>query len=346
MNQSSAQNGQGAVTVLEVKSDRSVSTKNSYNAVSNALALEKMGDYVVVANGPLVPAQAGSLSVFRANADGTLTSTDTTAAGAIGSSNADIYDLDAGSQYVVSLAAYANTLKVWSINSDGDLVQRDSETLSGSTYRYVEYYDAPGATDYIYLSGANIQGGNEVNQIAAYALNTADGTLSAVAGSPFANAFYRPGAMESVPGRLFVAQPESNPAQNGDDVMYQYNINDSTGALTVRSFVPGVGNGPSAIHAIGPFLYVTNAISGNIVMYVLNTGSSGVTAIGNNPFVTVPGSNPRSMEHLVRSDDAIELFVATSNSIAAFTVNTDTGNLTPVPGSPFGNYASPGDIRD
>ena len=129
--------------------------------------------------------------------------------------------------------------------------------------------------------------------------------------------------------------------------MYWYDINDATGALTTHGVVHyGVGDGPIAIHAVGDLLFIANQSSTDITTYRLNSSGSGtLVSVDNGNFVSVDDANPHSFADVSLSANESALYVAASNSLAVFLLNKTTGVLTPVPGSPFSGFNSPGTIK-
>jgi 6-phosphogluconolactonase (cycloisomerase 2 family) len=118
-----------------------------------------------------------------------------------------------------------------------------------------------------------------------------------------------------------------------------YSVNASNGSLTSISGSPVVtGAVPNyvAVTPSGTFAYVSNSGSNSVSAYAINNATGALTAIAGSPFVagTTPGG-------LLVDPSGRFLFVNTQGtvnsppSVWVFAINTTTGALTPVPGSPF-----------
>ena len=344
VNNRTSPGGVDAVNVLKVLPDGTFeqAPNSPYDSGEKAESLTRIGNTVVVANAGTGTLK-NSLTSFTFDAStGTLTQADQTVADILGTSSPGILRLDSGGgDLVVSLATFDNLLKVFRVGNDGTLSQTDGENLVGSNFTELTYYDAPGfTTDYVYLSESG------ANRIRIFALDTVNGTVDELAtGSPVANAFESPGAMETLGDRLFVLNPQANPGANEDDNMNAYNINPATGRLSSTGFIWGVGDGPVGIHAVGTFLYVGNQISADITAYRVSQASDFLTALNGGVPYPADEINPHSFADIVLSANLEALYVATSNRIAGFFRDTANGTLTTISGSPFSGFNSPGDLR-
>jgi 6-phosphogluconolactonase (cycloisomerase 2 family) len=117
-----------------------------------------------------------------------------------------------------------------------------------------------------------------------------------------------------------------------------YTINASTGALTPISGQPyATESGPVSVTTdpSGKFAYTANSGSGNISAYTIDGGTGALTSVPGSPFTS--GENPNSV---VVSPSGKFVYVvdaenASPDNISAYTVDTTSGVLTPVSGSPF-----------
>ena len=172
--------------------------------------------------------------------------------------------------------------------------------------------------------------------ISAFHLNN-DGTLTEIAGSPFAAG----GNISWV-----AAQPFSGPLLYASDTMNNNVLGfkvQSTGALTPVSGAPfTVGSQPGFIRiGINNFLYVANRAGNSVSGFKMDPVSGVLTPISGSPFTT--GTNPSSLA-MARG----QLYVANhgSSNISAFAVDFNSGALTPVSGSPFAVSTSPDWVED
>lgn len=338
-NYGSAGGGSANIGALQVSPLGAFTEVASATASASPAAIEKVGDTVFVAlNGINNRIQAYSTDPET----GALTLEFETPSGTFGDYTSNIYDLDSkngSGNLLVALSAFSGRLHVFAIGEDGyTLTEVDSTAVSGATYRHVEYYDTPNNDiDYLYVSGSALSGG-EANQILALSLNTEVGELGAVAGSPFANVFRRPGAMDSADGRLFVA--ETGDQQGEGDAVYWFNINNGTGALSQNANIAALGDaaGPAAIEIVGNLVYVANSSSGDLVKYGIGTSMlvsgevypSGLTF----PHALLATSVGSQMQ----------LFVAGSSSVKRFNLNTSNGALTTGSNAEVTGLPSPGGL--
>ena len=330
-NETLAADGVGSLNVLAVAADGTFEeeTGSPYNTSGVARALTKVGNFVVVAIGGS-GATSNSLQSFEYDsATGSLTARGQTAQNSLGTNTLGFLKLDSGGgDIVVSLTVYENQLKSWRVGSDGTMTLLDTEQLVGTDITQVEYYDVPATSaDFVYLSCKSPQ------QLIRYGIDSSTGALT------FSNTitvpFGEPGALESYPGHLFLAQPTL-------DIMRHYTVNNTTGALTADTFEYTVGDGPCAIYASSGFCYVGNQISADISTFVI--GETTLVPQDGGNFVAAGEINPHSFAEVSLSTQQRALYVATSNRIAAFLINSGNGLLEALTGSPFGPYDSPGNI--
>ena len=171
-----------------------------------------------------------------------------------------------------------------------------------------------------------------------------DGTLSPVPGSPFATgAIAGPQGIASAGnGPLFVALSNSNQVAGF-----------SADAAGILSSLPGspyaAGHSPtSVVTASGPsgsgFVYALNSADHTISAYSFNYGTGAVAAVNGSPFPAGTATQGLAT-YQPNGTDVVPsiLYVADQQgkSILAFSINTSTGQLTPLPGSPFAAGAGP-----
>jgi len=183
----------------------------------------------------------------------------------------------------------------------------------------------------------------DFNSVSAYDLDRGSGTLTAIPGSPFSTGD-RPVdlAVEPCGQFLYTANLFSN------DVS-AYAIDRETGSL---SPVPGspfaAQNQPIgiAIDPLGHFVFAVNRYLDNVSVYAIDRSTGSLTQVSGSPFQT--GRGPVA----VRVDPSGK-FVYTANfdvlptnvsSVSGFTLDSTSGDMTPVPGSPFLAGRNPNDI--
>ena len=226
-----------------------------------------------------------------------------------------------------------NTISVYSINSTtGALTPVGSPVPTGSSpYAIAARPDG----QYLYVV-------NEIsNNISVYAVNATSGGLTAIPSSPFA-AGMDPQALSFDPSGAYLYV-----ANNGSDNLSAYAVNGSTGALTPLSTATyATGAGPSAVSVSsdGRFVFVANhGGSNDISVFAITAGTGALSPVAGSPFAA--GGNPHSAvltpfpspwdyggpggAYLYTAN-----FDGTSSTISAISVDTDTGALIPLSGSP------------
>ena len=173
---------------------------------------------------------------------------------------------------------------------------------------------------------ANEQSAN----VSEYTINPTTGALTAIPGSPVATGLYPVQVTVHPTGRFaYVA---------GDGCIGTYMIDPSTGALTpVTSCVAGdfVTVSPN-----GGFAYVAG--SNGISVYTINSKGA-LTAVPNSTVAVVGDSgwfavDPSGHFAYVASGS---MYVSSPNNVSVYTINSATGTLTAIPGSPVATVLNP-----
>jgi 6-phosphogluconolactonase len=226
----------------------------------------------------------------------------------------------------------ANTVSAFLVNaSSGALTQIAGSPFAAGVHPTGIAIDPSGAFAFVTNFGSKKFGSNNVS---AYAINTSSGALTQVSGSPFATGSGPYWIAVDPTGKFaYVADYDSN------DVS-AYAINTSSGALKpVKGSPFKAGSEPQgvAIDPGGKFAYVANYGSGDISGYAINASSGILMKVQGSPFKTVPGPQEVAIDP---SDDFA--FVTNFGSkkygfsvVSAYAINTSSGALTQVPGSPF-----------
>ncbi|HEY2677074.1 MAG TPA: beta-propeller fold lactonase family protein [Steroidobacteraceae bacterium] len=171
------------------------------------------------------------------------------------------------------------------------------------------------------------------NNLSAYAIDSANGGLLPIAGSPFASTGTTPTAVAVDPNGdfLYVA----NDASNNVSV---YSVDTSSGALTAVGFPANAGTSPGAL-AVDPrdqYLYVANLSSNDVSAYTIVNGV--LSEIPGSPFAV--GAEPAALQF---DPNGNFLYVANFNgaTMAVFALDQATGALSTVSGSPFVTGSGP-----
>jgi len=186
-------------------------------------------------------------------------------------------------------------------------------------------------------SGKFVYAANPVGpgDVSGYAIDAATGALSPVPGSPF-SAGFRTSSMAVDPFGRF-AYVTIIPFAGSGSVM-AYTVNTGTGALTPVSGPPVAAGGSPVSVTIDPtgrFAYVANMSSDNISAYTINAVTGALTPIHGSPFPA--GTQPVSVavdptDHFAYAANANTL---NQGTVSAYLIDSTTGALTPVSGSPF-----------
>lgn len=164
----------------------------------------------------------------------------------------------------------------------------------------------------------------------------ADGSLTEVAGSPFAVGANISALTGRLGGTILLA------SDAGNNQVLGFKIS-TTGALTAFPGSPfPAGNQPGAImFAFNDFVYVANRGGNNVSAYKFDLNSSTLTPIAGSPFPT--GTSPVALG----TTRPLQLYVANqgSSDLTAFNIDQNTGALTAIAGSPFHLSAPPNAIQ-
>src|SRR6185437_11003446 len=169
--------------------------------------------------------------------------------------------------------------------------------------------------------------------IFAFAVNSTDGSLAPVAGSPFAvGANSTPTGLAVHPSGHFLYASDG-----ANNAVLAFSL--QNGALSPLSGSPfAAGTQPSALTTdpSGTELFVANAGSNDVSAFVVDSNSGAIGQISGSPFPT-GGRGPGFV-----SATGAFVYVAdqTTNDIAAFAIG-NKGELTAVAGSPFSVPVSP-----
>jgi 6-phosphogluconolactonase len=178
-------------------------------------------------------------------------------------------------------------------------------------------------------------------KILGYVLNSANGKLTPVAGSPFSTGKSGSTSVAVDPaGRFLYATNQ----YAGDDDISGFRIDCDSGRLTPipgSPFASGAGPTAVAIDPSGKFAYVANRGSNNVSAYTIDEKSGRLSPVAGSPFSA--GTFPSAI-----AVDPLDKFVyvtnKSSNNVSGYAINSSTGGLTPLPGSPYAAQNSPSSV--
>src|SRR5712692_8605566 len=138
----------------------------------------------------------------------------------------------------------------------------------------------------------------------------------------------------------FAYVANSNPHGTTGDVS-AYTIDSTTGALSPVSGSPfAAGSAPTSIQVdpSNKFVYVANSFSFTISAYAIDSATDALSAISGSPFST--GAFPRAMAahpsgKFLYVPNCGNAFCTAGGNVSAYTINSTTGALSPISGSPF-----------
>lgn len=171
--------------------------------------------------------------------------------------------------------------------------------------------------------------------VSAFAVNNSDGSIAAVAGSPFtvgaAGATPNWGTIDSSGKFLYVADSAHNAVLG-----FSIGTNGTLTAVAGSPFASGVNPTHLTVSAGGTLLFAANTADNTVSTYVIDGNTGALGGVSGSPFAT-GGQAPGFM-----LATGTNLFVAdtTTHDIAAFTIGAN-GTLNPVKGSPFGVPVAP-----
>jgi 6-phosphogluconolactonase len=286
-----------------------------------ALAVDPNGQFLYVAN-----SGSNNVSVFSINAgSGTLSTVNFATPAGTGPA-ALVVDPTDHYLYVANLTS--GTISAYAINS-GALTE-----IAGSPFA-VGAGPASLAIDPNgnFLYAANFNGAN----ITVFAITLATGALSNISGSPFATG--------AGPLSIGVSPTDSFAfvANEAANTLSAYSLNALTGALTAAPGSPtAVASNPEAIAVdpAGRYVYAANVTAANEVATFAITPSSGALNLAS----TSPAGNLPINLAVDPSGQFVYAANFNANSISAYVVDSATGALMPVAGSPFATGAQPHSI--
>lgn len=179
------------------------------------------------------------------------------------------------------------------------------------------------ATTYVYELRADSIAGFSVAK---------DGNLTPISGSPFSVPQQTKGISVSPTGNFLFEESGTTSADQIQQFIHAYKIDQSTGELAQAATTQG----PSdlqlvAVHPSGKLLYMSGFDSGLFAYHIGDDGS--LQQINSVPYPPKPAGVP------TLSADGTLLYVASlaegTNQIYGYAIDSATGTLTPVPGSPL-----------
>ena len=171
------------------------------------------------------------------------------------------------------------------------------------------------------------------DNVSAFRIDPATGSLAPIAGAPFASGI-EPNSIAIHPSGRFAYVANGGEFVNTGTISV-YGIDATSGVLTPASAAVAAKSFPEAVttNRAGTFLYAANGGSNNVSAYAISSGGT-LTEVAGSPYSTGRGA----LSVLVDPSDGF-VYVATgrsdSNDIAAFSIDSATGALSPLVASPL-----------
>ncbi len=170
------------------------------------------------------------------------------------------------------------------------------------------------------------------NAIFAFTVNDSDGSLAAVAGSPFTVAGTAPAGLVVHPsGKFLYATDKTN------NTVLAFSIqNGALAQIAGSPFAAGAQPTGIATDPGGAELFVANTGSNNVSAYVIDSNSGAIAQVAGSPFA----SGGRGPGFVATTGAFVYVADQSTNDLTAFSIGSN-GALAQVPGSPFNVPTSP-----
>jgi 6-phosphogluconolactonase len=232
-------------------------------------------------------------------------------------------------QFVIVANGASDNVSVFAIDDGtGALTQVPGSPFPGGAEPVAVAIDPKGKFAYVVNQSYPSSQGN----VSTYAINPVSGVLTQMETSPFADTYGEPYGVAINPKGQFLYTPNVF----SDDVsIYAINANGGLAPVSGYFWTSAQPEG-MAIDPTGKFAYVSNSLSDDVSAYTINPTSGELTQVEGSPYGT-GGATPGSVEPITFDPAGRFVFVSNINSddIAAFTINPNSGALSPVEGSPF-----------
>jgi 6-phosphogluconolactonase (cycloisomerase 2 family) len=265
------------------------------------------------------PVQVNATQQFTATVTGTANTAVTWQAGGVNGGNATVGTISNTGLYTAPSAVPSPaTVTITAISSADN-------TKTGTATVTVTSAPPPVVNRFVYVASF------PDNNIKIFSVNDTTGALTA-SGTTSTGAGTNPGFLAMHPTGKFLY---SLNISSGNISIFT--VNATTGALTAAGTATAAA-GPHymVFSSDGKFAYATCETASSVVGYSVNTTTGALAAISGTPLVIAGGGRIRGIaitpdnKHLYVSDTD-----ATPNGIHAYTINSTTGVLTEISGSPF-----------
>ncbi len=216
-------------------------------------------------------------------------------------------------------------------------------TVSGSPFPSPQPVLSAPTPDGRYLYVANDASTSPASpgSVTGFAIDSRTGGLTPVPGSPVAASDTGPFGVAVAPDGAFLYVSNTGNSPSAPGSVSAYRMDGKTGAITEiqgSPYTAGVAAGGVAMTPDGGRLYVANGESATISAFDRDASTGALTPVPDSPF---PAGNGEPTG-LAITPDGSHLYSANSsmvtpadNQVHAFSIDSGTGKLTPVSGSPY-----------
>ena len=245
----------------------------------------------------------------------------------------DSLAIDPTGQFLYAVTGNSEKLWTYSIDSTGALTPlTNSPTAIAPSGTASDSVVIDPSGSYLYITNRDSTSAG----LYGFARDTTAGGITPLPGFPIPlDGLATKSAFDAMGKFLLVTGTNAFGTAGGVDI---FSLNASTGALTKTSGSPTqVGDDPAGVvvDRSGKYVYVPNTPDVTVSAFSMDT-SGELTEISGSPFPS--GGNGTINGPLGITADAAGRFVYVcnaSNDISVFSINTSSGALTPIPGSPF-----------
>ena len=244
--------------------------------------------------------------------------------------------VDPAGKFLYAVSQSSANLWAFSIDSTGALVAVAGSpvtfTATPNAAAYSVIVDPTGK--YVYVAG--ISGTPGTSSLYSFSIDSSTGALTPINFSLILYGFANQMAFDPSGKVLLVTGTGVFGTGGGVEV---FTFNSTTGGLVLGLNSPNqVGTDPrgAAVDATGKYVYVPNTADATISAFVLDSTSGALTPVPGSPFPSGGNGSINGPLGITADTSGHFIFVSNaSNDISVFSINTATGALTPIAGSPF-----------
>jgi 6-phosphogluconolactonase len=293
---------------------------------SIALAADPTNHRIYVAN-----SQSGDISAFSLDPNtGAMSKVPDSPFGS--ESSVDSLVLSPDGAFIYAVSGTSTNLWAFSINSSGGLVALGSPIViaPGSVQSSAVVMDPTGT--YLYTFTADSLSA----KVYGFSRDHTTGALTPLSGFPFdIPGLANQGAFDRTGNFLLLTGTNEFATKGGIEV---FSLNSSTGALTLVSGPLQVGDDPAgvAVDASGNYVYVPNTADVTISAFKFDAAGGALSGVTGSPFPSGGNGNINGPLGITTSSTGSFVYLCNaSNDISVFSINSASGALSAISGSPL-----------